>query len=83
MKLTRNQKAQLLALYQATALSRGSSAAAADLTMGNTLVIGKLRDFGLAESKSVGRLGRHWTEYWLTAAGIEQARAVAQAQNSA
>lgn len=72
--LTPNQRLQLLALLDAGAVSRGASQPAHALAMGNALVIFKLRDLGLADSKTVHRLGRQWTEYWLTPSGVERAR---------
>ena len=46
----------------------------------SAMVIGKLRDFGLADSRVVrtGRGSQH-TAYWLTAAGIAAARELAVA----
>ena len=76
--MTDNQRRQLLALFEAGAFSRISGKAAHQLAFGNTLVIGKLRDLGLADSRTVHKLGRQWTEYWLTVAGIDQARALAR-----
>lgn len=83
MTLTPNQRRQLLALQDADAVSRGRSAGAANLSFANPLVIGKLRDLGLAESKTVHRLGRQWTEYWLTDIGVREATALAGGRTAA
>jgi len=83
MTLTPNQQNQLLALYTAGAYSRISAKRAEELAMGNPLVIGKLRDLGLAQSGGVRRLGQQWTEYWLSDAGFEEARRLSLAHQHA
>lgn len=89
--LTANQRAQLLGLLRAGAVSRETGKPIADVPMiqftgetdgmwpGNPLVIGALRDRGLADSRSVRGQGRSWTEYWLLDAGAAVARDIESA----
>lgn len=80
--LTRNQADQLQALLAAEALDRDSGAPPERLAkagMCHPLVIGALRDKGLAESRSRRAKKRSWTEYWLTPAGALKARELAEA----
>lgn len=71
--LTDNQRLQLMALYTAGAMDRESGVSVDRLPQrpatANPLVIGALRDKGLAESRSRKANGRSWTEYWLTDKG--------------
>lgn len=76
---TPNQRLHLIAMHDAGAVSRGASMPVRDLTFGSALVIGKLRDLGLADSKTVHRLGRQWTEYWLTSDGAAATEALKSA----
>ena len=39
----------------------------------NPLVVGNLRDRGLADSRGIHRHGRAWTIYWLTELGAAEA----------
>ena len=75
--LTANQMLQLTALFLAGALSKETAVSAADLPQSlatsNPLIIGALRDKGLALSRSRRVKGRSWTEYWLTAEGKDAA----------
>ena len=72
--MTSNQLLQLVALFEAGALSRETGVETGALSFANTIVIGALRDRGLAASRSVRRKGRSWTEYWLTDQGADRAR---------
>lgn len=71
--LTDNQRRQLVALYMAGAFSKEAGIEAARLPQApataNPLIIGALRDKGLAQSRSRRDPNRSWTEYWLTDAG--------------
>lgn len=75
---TPGQRAQLVQLLEAGALSRDTAAAPHHPAMHgyNAVIIGALRDRGEAESRSVRRNRRSWTEYWLTEKGAELARQI-------
>jgi hypothetical protein len=85
--LTDNQRAQLLGMLRAAAISRETAKQIDKLPMAaiggagalhaNTLVIGALRGKGLADSRSVREHGRSWTEYWLLDDGVRMAERVA------
>ncbi len=76
------QQRQLQQLLDAGALDSDSAKGPYEPAMRgfSTMVIGKLRDYGLADSHVVrtGRGSQH-TAYWLTAAGIAAARKLADA----
>lgn len=78
--LTPAQLEQLKALLETGAISRdmGKGVHARDLAVCNPVVIGKLRDRGLADSRTVraGEQGMHgqFTAYWLTEEGARVAR---------
>lgn len=76
--LTDNQRVQLVALYTSGAMDRESGKAVSQLPQtpatANPLIIGALRDKGLAGSRSRKAGGHSWTEYWLTEKGRLVAR---------
>jgi hypothetical protein len=83
--LTDNQRRQIRALAAAEAVSAASAASIYDLqrTYGSPLVLGALRERGLASSRVVrpGQAGANgqFTAYWLTPAGVAAAKTLAVA----
>jgi len=75
--LTPAQRDQLKALLAAGAVCRQQGRSVYELRSPKVVVIGKLRNLGLADSVGIKRHGRAWTEYWLTPAGRERAQALA------
>ena len=79
---TSGQQRQLQQLLDADALDSASAKGPYDPAMRgfSAMVIGKLRDFGLADSRVVrtGRGSQH-TAYWLTPDGVTAARELAVA----
>lgn len=75
--LTANQRQQLIALYEAGAKCRSTAVSIDQLPQGpataNPLIIGALRDKGLALSRCRQAGGRRWTAYWLTDLGYLEA----------
>jgi hypothetical protein len=84
--LTDSQQRQLVGLLQASARLEVNAVSVYDLQrlgcLANPLVIGALRDLGLADSQVI-RLkgGSQFTAYWLTPAGVERARQLQRAPN--
>ena len=76
-KLTPNQEAHLLKLLDLKAFTPEKAVVAVDHHYAlSTGVLGKLRDYGLAESRSREQKRRRWTEYYLTEAGAKRAIAL-------
>ena len=76
---TAAQQHQLLVLLAAHALDRDTGRGPYEPAMKgcNPVVIGKLRDFGLADSRTVRQAGgSQFTAYWLTPAGADAAKAL-------
>lgn len=71
---TEKQKAALVQLWRRSATSK-ESGVRADSPELNVMVLGRLRDRWLVESRVINK-GRQWTEYWLTAPGAKAARAL-------
>jgi hypothetical protein len=85
-KLTAAQEHQLVALLRTLTRKEQAAVSVYDLqdcgNMANPLVIGALRDRGLADSQVVRpRGGSQFTAYWLTPAGVERARQLQRAPN--
>lgn len=70
MTLTDKQSRHIAELRRLGALSRERAVAAAPHDL-SAMVLGKLRDLGLAQSRVRIEKKRQWTEYWLTDKGAE------------
>lgn len=78
--LTGAQRAQLAMLYTAKARDLASAIDVYRQPRLNPVVIGKLRDLGLADSQVVRPPGgAQRTNYWLTPAGLEAAERLGEA----
>lgn len=74
--LTQNQMQHLLLFLRAGAVSHDAAQSIYELRDANTMVIGGLCDKGLALKRQTAAKGRRLTLYWLTEAGVAEARAI-------
>ena len=73
--MTFAQRLQLRQLHDVGALDRATAKGPYDLDICNPMVIGKLRDLGLVDSRTMRpKGGSQFTAYWLTPNGIVAAR---------
>lgn len=80
--LTKAQRLQLLTLNRAAARGRDCGVDVYREPRLNPVVIGKLRDMGLADSRVIRPAGgSQRTAYWLTPDGLEAAERLGEAQH--